>query len=185
MTTNMLSTKRRRSKRPYIIATVLILACVAGGTAFALSVINKPNPKEETTSEEESTPTDSTEGTSDGDIAPAGVSGEDKFNEIPQYEGEDPNTLEELTGSLTFAQVSDNNLVIRVNIDQYLTSGTCSLSLSNGYAAEAAIIPTGSIYSSCEGFDIPVSSLPSGTLNINIRLSSDGKTGTITGSVNL
>ena len=184
MTTKKLSTRSRRSKRPYIIAAALILACVAGGTAFALSVINKPNPEEES-SEEESTPTDSTEGTSDGDVAPAGVSEEDKFNEVPQYEGTDPNTLEELTGSITFAQVNGDSLVIRVNIDQYLSSGTCSLSLSNGYAAEAAIIPTGSIYSSCEGFDIPTAGLPGGNLDINIRLSSDGKTGTIKGNVAL
>ena len=52
--------------------------------------------------------------------------------EIPQYDGEDPNMAEELSGALTYVGVSGNNLLIRVNIDQYLSSGTCRLELNRG-----------------------------------------------------
>ena len=111
----------------------------------------------------------------------------DDGKSIKQNEGSDPNASPSLTGSLTSANKSGDNLVIRVNIDQYLSSGTCSLKLeNNGTLIEksANIFPTAST-SSCEGFDVPLSELSSGTWNIIINLASGEKTGEIKGEVNL
>ena len=111
----------------------------------------------------------------------------DDGKSIKQNEGSDPNASPSLTGSLTSANKSGDNLVIRVNIDQYLSSGTCSLNLeNNGTLIEksANILPTAST-SSCEGFDVPLSELSSGTWNIIINLASGEKTGEIKGEVNL
>ena len=107
--------------------------------------------------------------------------------DLKQNEGADPNSLETLTGSLTSATKSGDNLVIRVNIDQYLSSGACSLKLENsGTVVEksASILPTAST-SSCEGFDVPLSELDSGNWDIIIKLSSGEKTGEIKGEVSL
>ena len=115
-------------------------------------------------------------------------SSEPSDNKTPiQNEGTDPNTLEELTGYITSANKVGNALVIRVNINQYLSSGTCTLNLEkNGTVVEktAAIFPTAST-SSCEGFDVPTSELSEGNWKVTISLSSNGKTGTITGSTKL
>ncbi|MBQ6605763.1 hypothetical protein IJH66_02135 [Candidatus Saccharibacteria bacterium] len=115
-------------------------------------------------------------------------SSEPSDNKTPeQYEGENPNSSASLTGALTASYVSGNSLVLRVNIDQYLTSGTCTLRLENsGSVVEktAAILPTAST-SSCEGFDVPVSELSSGSWTIKISLSSAEKTGEITGEVKI
>ena len=107
---------------------------------------------------------------------------------VKQYEGEDPNKSEVLTGAVTYAGVNGDNLMIRVNIDQYVESGTCSLGLrragANIYSAEASIVG-GPATATCEGFDVPVAGLGNGDTVIVIYLNGGGKTGEITGEVSL
>lgn len=107
---------------------------------------------------------------------------------VIQYEGEDPNKSEFLTGVVTYAGVAGDGLMIRVNIDQYLYEGNCLLSLvKNGetiYSAEADIT-TAATTATCEGFNIPVNGLGSGEFEIVINLNSGGKTGTINGRVEI
>lgn len=106
-----------------------------------------------------------------------------------QYDGENPNEMEVLTGAITFARVSGDNLLIRNNIDQYLESGTCELFLSkegeiiyNNVANIAGNVST----STCEGFDVPVSELGgSGAITIKINLDSGEKTGIIWGEIEI
>ncbi len=105
---------------------------------------------------------------------------------VVQYEGEDPNTQEELTGVVTYAGVNGDNLMIRVNIDQYLESGSCELSLmQNGVAySDVANIVGSAATATCEGFNVPVSGL-GGDYEIVIKISSGDKTGTINGKVEI
>ena len=114
---------------------------------------------------------------------------EEKYKEkeeTSQYEGLDPNSNEHLTGAVTHARVSGDKVIIRVNIDQYLSNGTCELKIkSNGsdvYSDSASIIDSAST-STCEGFNVPLNSVPAGNLNIEITLSSGDKTGLISGVV--
>ena len=113
---------------------------------------------------------------------------EEEKDKKPQYDGEDPNKASGITGVMTYAGVNGSNLMIRVNIDQYLNGGTCSLGLrkdgGNVYSAEAPVIDSAST-STCEGFNVPVSGLPQGKLNIVIYITSGDKTGEITGEVTL
>ena len=102
-----------------------------------------------------------------------------------RYDGADPNLDTSLTGSITTARFDGDKLVIRVTIDQYLSSGTCTLTLTSGdktLEKTAPIAPIAST-SSCEGFDITDSELSnfSRPININLSLTSGDKTGTITG----
>ena len=111
----------------------------------------------------------------------------DDGKNLKQNEGEDPNSLDSLTGSVASANKNGENLSIRINIDQYLSNGTCTLHLENGSKTikrSASIIPTAST-SSCEGFDVPLSELYSGNWGIIIELSSDEKTGEIKGDVSI
>ena len=107
---------------------------------------------------------------------------------MPQYEGDDPNTTEELTGVITYAGVNGDKLMIRVNIDQFLDSGECGLGLRqagmNVYNTSARVVSNAST-ATCEGFDVPVNELGEGNYQITIKLNAGGKTGTINGEVNV
>lgn len=109
-------------------------------------------------------------------------------NKAPQYEGESPNESETLTGLITYADVINDELTIRVNIDQFLQSGNCNLKMSrNGvtYYTQSVGIQESVTTSTCDGYKIPVSELPKGDLSVEIDLDSDGKSGKITGRVRI
>ena len=115
--------------------------------------------------------------------------GEPKQEEkAPQYEGDNPNKSETLTGLITYADVVNDELVIRVNIDQFLQSGNCNLTISrNGetYYNQSVGIQESVTTSTCDGYKIPVSGLPKGDFSVEINLDSDGKSGKITGRVRI
>ena len=104
-----------------------------------------------------------------------------------QYEGENPNNLGELTGIISYSDVINNSLAIRITIDQFLNDGICELTLNSG---SQNIVKTSNIVanpssSSCEGFDIPLTELSSGHWNIKVTFSSNNKTGEATGEIDL
>lgn len=108
--------------------------------------------------------------------------------EIKQFDGGDPNISEKLTGVITYAGVSDGNLMVRVNIDQYLTEGTCKLELVRGesvvYDETVGVIDSAAT-ATCKGFNVATTGLGSGKLNIRIVVTAGEKTGTIEGEVSL
>ena len=107
---------------------------------------------------------------------------------VKQYEGEDPNVADDLTGVVTYAGVNSNELMIRVNIDQYLAGGSCKLTLLQDgavvYSDTAEIIDSAST-ATCAGFNVPVANLSSGETGIRIELDASGKRGVIVGEVEL
>ncbi|MDO4612105.1 MAG: hypothetical protein Q4B29_01430 [Candidatus Saccharibacteria bacterium] len=108
--------------------------------------------------------------------------------EIQQYEGGDPNKGSDLTGVVSYAAVLDGILRIRVNIDQFVTEGSCELSLVRDgksiYNASALMTDAVST-ATCEGFDVPVANLSTGKVQIVINLKAGSKTGVINGEVEL
>ena len=106
----------------------------------------------------------------------------------PQYDGESPNKSETLTGLITFSDVVNEKLVIRTNIDQYLQIGNCKLALSKDgtvYYSQTVTIQESVTTSTCDGYEISVSELPKGDLQIDIDLESGEKSGKITGKVSI
>ncbi len=106
---------------------------------------------------------------------------------IVQYSGEDPNVAEELSGAITYTGTSGDTLIIRVNIDQFITDGICTLNLtgSNTSYVEAARVIDAASTSTCEGFNVPLSLINDKNVQISIEVKSDGKQGTITGHATL
>lgn len=101
---------------------------------------------------------------------------------VAQYDGEDPNDSDELSGVITYAGVADDYLVVRVNIDQYLRGGECRLTVLSSDSViheEVVEIVGGPSSSSCNGFDVPVGIIGSGKFEIVINLESDDKKGAI------
>lgn len=104
-----------------------------------------------------------------------------------QYEGDNPNDLEYLTGYISYSDVSNDQLSIRAVIDQFV-SGTCDLTLkSNGKTVtRSSKIINNASASACKGFDIPTSELSSGSWEIIINLAGENnKTGTISGVIEI
>lgn len=107
---------------------------------------------------------------------------------VIQYDGNNPNDSGDLTGVVTYAGATDSSIIIRVNIDQYVDGGTCKLNLLQGgsvaYAVSADLIADVST-STCSGFNLSRSVVGSGDFAISIELSSEGKTGVISGELSL
>lgn len=185
----MKKSKDSRRTRRHPLRTVIILLVLAfAGVIFAKLLFDSSPAKNSTDSSTDNSTAFSTEPVENRPTPNLTKSEEyPKEKEIEKYEGENPNTLLSLTGSITTARVSGENLIIRVSIDQYLSSGTCSLSLkseNNSFETTVPIFNDAST-STCEGFDIPKSSLMPGIYSIDINLTSGEKSGTISGEVSL
>lgn len=104
-----------------------------------------------------------------------------------QYDGEDPNQLDEITGYISYSAVNYDHYTIRLTLNQYLTSGTCELTMKSGNntVTKTAEVINSASTSTCQGFDIPLSELPSGDWSVKIKVAADNKTGTITGGASL
>lgn len=105
-----------------------------------------------------------------------------------QYSGENANKSANLTGVVTYASVSNGVLVIRTSIDQYLTAGTCELTLDRGGAiiySDTANIVGGASTATCQGFDVAASELGGGNVDIIVNITADGKSGVIRGEANV
>ena len=189
--------RRRPFYKHPLFLTAVILIVVAGIVFAVLHFTKKPatpfdstvsntqssnqpkSPQPSTDPEKESSKETSADTTStDSSISPDGKTPE-------KYEGADPNQRETLTGDLTTARFDGDRLIIRVNIDQYLSYGTCQLTLTSGtnkLEQTVRLIPSVST-STCEGFDVTAGELSNfpRPINININLTSGEKTGIITG----
>ena len=104
------------------------------------------------------------------------------------YDGENPNQANTLTGVITRAENMGEQVVIRVNIDQYLDEGGCQLSLKRNdeivYSDQTSVVAAAAT-ATCEGFDVPISRIGEGNYMIEIVINSGDKTGTINGEVDV
>lgn len=187
-------TKRRRKNKNWVsIIIFLVLLVVAGVVCFFVwdSYFKEKTPNEPGTSQEQpaeekkEVPTEKKEEEKKEEPAEEPKEEEKK---VPQYDGGDPNKASEITGVITYAGVNNGTLMIRVNIDQLLNGGKCTLGLRRGggniYSAEANVMGSAST-SSCDGFNVPVTGLGSGNTQIVIYINSGNKNGEIHGEVNL
>lgn len=183
--------KRKKQNKQWLcwglVLIVVIAAVIAGVVVWQAGFTEDKHYEEQTSdiNEQEEVQENSTEAvTENAELKSEGVEKE----KVVQYDGDDPNEAESLSGAITRADVVGQTLVVRVNIDQYLGSGRCELSLVRGGATiytDVVNIEGGASTSTCEGFDIPTSGLGSGNTQINIKISADGREGTIRGEVNI
>ena len=176
--------KRRRSFR--WVKWLLFLALIIAAVVVVVLVKNNLDQKTEKGGQQSADvnePKEKIDNNSDGnEEAPK------QEEKVPQYDGDSPNKSETLTGLMSYADVVNDELVIRVSIDQFLQSGNCNLVMTrNGvtYYTQSVGIVESVTTSTCDGFKIPVGELPKGDLQVEIDLESDGKSGKITGRVRL
>ncbi|MBR3256176.1 hypothetical protein IKG10_00685 [Candidatus Saccharibacteria bacterium] len=182
----MMTKRRRRSRKWTSWLIVLVFLITAGVVCYLVWVNNKPNEREK---QEQVT----TEEKKEKDEKLSNNVVEENNNEVDnkkviQYEGDDPNLSEELSGSVTYAGVLNDKITIRVNIDQYLSDGNCVLNLiSNGDTVynESVDIVNSASTATCEGFDVPVLNVGTGAYGVEIRILSGEKSGIIKGEVEI
>lgn len=177
-------------RRPIVVVSFLIILIVA--IAVTIIIFMSLNHPEESLPDTPKNPP----------TVPVSPSEPDQPNEQPpepedkvtQFEGEDPNTLQELTGRIAYKAVNREpnyqTLTVSVSIDQYLhDSGTCTLSLKNSSRAEvySASLPADPdvTTSACGPFEVPISDFSPGAYQIEVTVAGDGKTGLITDVVQL
>lgn len=192
--------QKRKNRRKWVYWLVIVLLLVAAGVIIYLVWNSYFRPKNSDIREDnvvkvadDKVEKDNKVDKDDAEQNNNGIGGntdeverEKEKEQVAAYEGDNPNYNNQLTGALTYAGVNGGILVIRVNIDQYLDSGTCRLSLGGGteYSDVVNVVSSAST-STCEGFDIPVSNLASGTYKITIDLNSGDKKGIIEGEVSV
>lgn len=177
--------KKRKQNKKWISRILLLVLLIAAGVVAYLvwqSYFDekKGEPQEEVVQETAEVKKDDTI----KDDVPEVIEKE----KVAQYDGEDPNTAEGLTGAMTYAGVSGDNLIIRVNIDQYISDGNCVLSLTRDGGEvyrDTANVATAAATATCEGFNVPVSEIGGGHYDIVIKVNSGEKSGAINGEVDV
>ena len=181
---------RRRNYRKWLWwGAGLVLIALVVIIAVVINQNNTGNESNEAQNQDNSSAVEKQE------VEQGGLTDEEKFAEeevekkkVVQYEGEDPNEAEDLSGVVTYADVVDGMLMVRVSIDQYLTEGTCELTLAQGgatiYNSIARIIGDVST-ATCEGFDVSVEQLGGGNTEIIINLNANERRGVIRGEVEI
>lgn len=173
--------------RKFILSVVTIVTAVA--TFFALNHFLPPTSQVKEAAESESTPTETASPTPPAEEIDTSSSSDNPDGKTPEhYDGDDPNTSDNLTGSISAARFSsdESTLIVRVNIDQYLTAGSCRLEIfdeEGTVVVEKAVeITPEAATSTCAGFDVPTSELPSAhhPITVKINLSSGDKIGSLT-----
>ena len=180
--------RRRNKKLLYFVIIIVILVVVGVATFLICKNIAQKNEnegggtevtQEDDKKEETKNPTNNKNEDDDENIPE---------KQVPKYDGGDPNRAEELSGAITYAEVIGDKFMVGINIDQFLASGSCSLSLiQNGktiYNASVGIMADVAT-SYCDGFAIPVSEIGSGEYEVVVEISSGNKTGTIRGKGNV
>lgn len=194
----MTKTKNKSSRKgtsahshSWVLALIIILIIIA--IVAVIVFVIKPHE----TTPNPSVPVNSSQQPEDSSPSNAANSSTDESantleapDKVQQYEGEDPNDLEELTGVITYKGVENGVLTVMTMLNQYLhQTGVCAITLTgqnlhNSYTA--SVDAHGDATASyCENFEIPVSALASDTYNIEIKLTGDDKTGTINDEVKL
>lgn len=111
-------------------------------------------------------------------------------DKAPQYEGEDPNTLGQLTGDITYIDIDPDTEVLHsaVMLNQLLSEpGQCvyNIKLNDAIMRTASSVtsndPSNSV---CGPFDISVTGL-AGTYQVEVIMTGDGKEGIITQDIQI
>ena len=179
--------RRKKRKNGKIIFGILIIAALGVSAFVAYEYFLKPKeadkpaePSQIVTPTPVETPND--QGRGENPEQPL------EKEPVVQYDGDNPNTNASLTGVVTYAGATANNIIIRVNIDQYIDGGTCKLNLSqNGTVVYTAIsnLIADVTTATCDGFNLSRSVVGSGNFGISIELNSGNKSGIIGGELNL
>lgn len=178
--------KKNKHRVPFYRRPVIIIPCIIAVIVIAVAVVlivkNLPKAEqdEQIIEEPENVLVYADDTDEEDEVTP-----EDE-KAIIQYEGENPNQLEYLTGLITYADIVDGRLTAMVSIDQYLGTGVCRANLKSGdqiVASVDQVVEADASTSHCGPIEIDLSGISGGKYQLEVTISSDNKTGVLTTNV--
>jgi len=177
---------KKHSKKPFIILAIIIVLLVLG--AFAR--LYWPKPQQHTasgTSYNKPTPAQQDQGNkTKAQVAkPNATSGSDQPPAPTPISG---STQQNIGLTITAANQNGSTFQVRTVIDTVTNSGTCTLTMSQAGSTtvtRSANVQPLATTSTCQGFDIPVSSLASGDWNLTVSFSNDSLVGSASKKVTI
>lgn len=181
--------RQHKGRAVTIIVLVLVFLLVAGGVVVFLNREKifgntQENRVENTTAEEQKQEKEKTEEKETKKESER----EAEKPSVAQYEGENANNYENLTGVVSYAGISEGNFIVRVAIDQALgNSGTCNFTLthSSGAALKSSLATEAGPSSSFCAYNVPVGSVQSGKWSISVEVTGANKKGVISGEATI
>lgn len=159
---NISSKKRKNGIK--IIIIILSIAIVVSGVVCGYFFWYQSSQSDETVDNQ---PNENSSISTDGNITPEPIR---ETSKEPLQNDSANVDQKSLTGYITYKNVENGKLIIRVQIDQFLTSGTCKITVG-GYSEQVNII-TNPSSSTCQGWDIQTSKLQNGNQKISIDINS-------------
>lgn len=97
------------------------------------------------------------------------------------------NGLQSVAMSITALNQTSTTLQIRTQINTVTSEGTCNLSLTNGTqtVTRTSGVQALASVSTCQGFDVPLSSLPPGNWTAQITFSNTTSTGNVSKQITI
>lgn len=186
----------RKKKHTGLIITVIIIVIAIIMTGVLLFINRNKIFQNNSSREQEKSISDNDKSTKESEAKTAKSEDKKQNTEtreeekppVAPYEGEDPNKLEQITGVINFAGISESNFTVTAALDQELgDSGLCKFSILRN--SETVIISNtataaGPTTSFCT-YSTPASGISSGKYTINIEVTANGKKGTIAGEVSI
>ncbi|MDR0591052.1 MAG: hypothetical protein LBG75_00575 [Candidatus Nomurabacteria bacterium] len=171
--------KHKRTKRTLLVTLLVVL--VAAGSVGAVAIIDKNSNKQSSSSEE--TSSKSKDQSKEKGSTKNADSEDPSFKEKAEEAAKDGSSSQPegatLDVAITGKNVSGGKLYISVMIGAVTNSGECKVTLTKG---SAVVTKTSGINampqsSSCQGFEVPVSELSSGTWQIGLVVTTGNRTG--------
>lgn len=166
----MKTKSRKVPKKLLVIITVVFLALIATGGAFAYSIFSAPSGQNPQETEESKTQENTQSGNDNTYEPPTGEqsdAGEDIKEEVIKDDADE--TTDKITVSVS-AVHNSGTLRIQTTISKISNSGSCTLTLEKAgtkktYSSDVQAL---SSYSTCKGFSIDTAGFSPGTWDLSI-----------------
>lgn len=180
---NLKHSPKKSKKIIFLVAGVILVLLLSSGTYAFLRHRDNQQKANQETRQSDAPPEDGAA----AETSNPSVEGDKPI--VTQYQGDSVSNNPNLTGIINYKSVVGDNLVIRVTIDQVLSSGSCALTLTDASKTKSvtrtADISQNPSSSTCQGFDVPISELKSGEWSMIVKVNGNNKTGDITGKITI
>ncbi len=175
----MKTLKHKYSKKPYVAILIVAFVLIAGGGITYALISSQPAPN----SPDNTPQTELKENQTDS----AEPSNEqvDAGNQVKEETVDNQSSVSEVSVSIVPYKKDGYTIKVDSTINANLNAGKCDLIITNGNITKnySSDIQQLANYSTCKGFEIPVSDLGSGNWKINLNVSSKNYKGTTSSSI--
>ena len=175
--------KNKRNNTNKIIVIAITAVLILGGVAAWYFLVYKPG--SDTT---KNTQTINLEPPTEEQVNTGNDTKKDTIeNSTKDNESGTPPVTDTIPITVSYSNKDGEAYRLRYLIDEELNNGTCTLTLiqSNKTVTKSAAVQASSSSSTCQGFDIAISELGSGTWKANLVIKSNSRTGSTSSTIDI